>query len=266
MLNLFKSDLKRIYKDTLFKVAIIVGLGFALFMPLTYFGMSALVGEDIVNAKTIFFSSMIPSSNFTLIAPVFIIIAICKDFSQGTVRNKIISGNSRSRIFFSLFLTCFFYLFAIILAHALITLILSLIFFDYQRGGFDGSDLGYLLLSIFFEMIVYFFISAIASFICVFAKNAGLSIVLYIAVTFGFSLIGSIIQIAYTVMLTLETTGASLNVLEFLTNTNPFLSALIGTGTTYSLSDILYIIIPPVLFGSLFLFLGAHVFNKKDLK
>jgi hypothetical protein len=157
-------------------------------------------------------------------------------------------------------------MFAIILANALITLFVSLIFFDYQLGAFDGAALGYLLLSILFEMIVYFFVSAIASFLCVFAKNAGLSVVLYIAVVFGFSLIGSIIQIAYSVMLSLETTGTAVEVLEFLTNTNPFLTALIGSSSSYSLTDVLYITIPPILFGSLFLLLGSLVFKKKDLK
>ena len=109
MRELLITDLRRIIKDKLFLVACILGVVFAASTPLLYKGLSLLIGVDneligsFANAKSIFFSSFVLGSNFGFVLPILLAIVLCKDFSHGTVRNKIICGKSRTKIFLAMF-------------------------------------------------------------------------------------------------------------------------------------------------------------------
>ena len=52
------------------------------------------------------------------------------------------------------------------------------------------------MLSLAFEILVYALISAIISFFCVAMKNAGLAVVMYVAVSFFFAIVGSVTLVA----------------------------------------------------------------------
>jgi ABC-type transport system involved in multi-copper enzyme maturation permease subunit len=211
-------------------------------------------------AKSTFFSSaMAPGRDFGFILPVLLVIVLCKDFSQGTVRNKLIAGYSRTSVFLSLFFTTATYLCGFVLASGLASLGVSLIFFEYQAEPFVLADLGYFLLSIMLYIIVYVFLAALLSFLCVAMKNAGLTLVVYLAVNFAFSLIGGIVSMVYMF------DEAPSVLLKFLRNSNPFVP-IIGSASSYELAEVVQILALPVLLGALFVFLGIRVFGKKDLK
>ena len=55
-------------------------------------------------------------------------------------------------------------------------------------------------------------------------------------------------------------------VLEFFVKTNVFLSTVTGSGITYSLSDVLCVVLSHIVYGVLFYVLGVVVFRKKDIK
>ncbi len=268
MLNLLKIDIKRHFKDKLFLVCAIIGGALAIFSPLLYkvlfsgLEMDELLG-NLTSAKSLFFSAFSPSNNFGLVAPILVTIILCKDFSYGTIRNKIISGKSRVSIFLSMFITSTIVMSVLMLAHALITLLVSLLFFEYQSEPFAVSDIGYFILSVLFELLVYVLISAIISFFSVAMKNAGVSVVMYVAVNLLFSIIGSITMVAGMMV---DPESTSYKVLEFLNNANLFTSTLIGSGSSYEASQILAILIPTVLGSGLLVFLGIYIFGKKDLK
>jgi len=272
MRNLLKTDLKRILKDKLFLILCIIGGVFALFNPLVYkLLFSALDLEETatemgaalnVSAKNLFFSAFIPGDNFGLILPIFLSIILCKDFSYGTVRNKIICGKTRTNIFLSTFLSCAIVMCGVILAHALVTLLFSLLFFPYQPTPFHAKDFLYLLESVALEILVYLFIAAFLAFLSVFMKNMGLTIVMYVAVAFLCALIGGILSIS----LMFVTNQTAYSVLEFLTKSNVFFGTVIGQGTAYAWRDLLYVILPAVIGCVGFIGLGILVFKKKDLK
>ena len=110
MLRLLKTDLLRVIKDKLFIVVCILCVGFALFTPTIYKLLELLLTEDeadilfgsLFQAKDIFYASFSLTNNFGLILPILLSIIICKDFTYGTVRNKIICGHSRTNVFFSI--------------------------------------------------------------------------------------------------------------------------------------------------------------------
>jgi ABC-type transport system involved in multi-copper enzyme maturation permease subunit len=275
MRELLKTDFRRALKDKLLIVLLISGGAFALFTPLLYKGilltLDAISGAETADralslgfdAKSQFFILFSPANNFGMILPIFVVIILCRDFSNGTIRNKIICGKSRSSIFLSMFITCSALVCALILIHALLTLFISLILFKYQAEPFTFADFGYLMASIGFEMIFYIFISALLSFFVVFMKNAVLSIVMYFVVNIAMTIIGSITQLVSPFIG--QDRPFLHELLEFLNVSNVFTSLSIGSAT-YDLKTVLYLLLPNLVLSGLLIFLGLVVFKKKDLK
>ena len=268
MRNLLKSDLKRIFKDKLFIIVCIIGVVFAIASPLLYKTLFASLNLEeelnmIVNAKSLFFTAFLPGDNFGLILPIFIAIILCKDFTYGTVRNKIICGKSRKEVFLSSFLACAIVLSVVMVAHAVLTLLISLCFFPYQETAFQFSDFLYLLESFLLEILVYCFIAALVSFLSVFMKKTGATIVALIALNFILSLVGGILQISLEFI---SPANESYQLIHFLTKINLFSGSILGKGVSYSFADLLYVILPALGGCAVFIGLGMLVFHKKDLK
>ena len=270
MRELYLADLKRLLRDRLLLITAIIGAALALMNPLLYYGLFSVVdmgelgelaGMVGINAKYLFFTSFLPGDNFGLIMPILISVIVCKDFSQGTVRNKIIHGKTRTAIFFSHFLSVATVMCALMLLQGLLTLGISLILFDYGAT-FTAAEFGYFMASVALELIVYLFVAALTAFVAVFAKNIGLCIFMLLGVSMVFSLAGSIFQS----FLLFYPDGTLLPFLEFMSYANPYTANLIGTGTSYAAKDLLYLLCPTVLGGALFTALGALVMNTKDLK
>ena len=274
MSDLLRADFKRVLKDRLLIVMGILATVFALITPLLYvllFEASDFADDTIlssmVSAKTQFFSSFSFGNNLGLIAPVLLMIVLCKDFSFGTVRNKVIAGKSRSAIFLSMFIVCSVILVAVMLLHAFITLGFCLIFFEYQESAFTISDFWYFLESLSFDVLSIVFIAAMMSWLCAAMKNVGLAIVMYVAITFALVMVGSIIQVVISIMEFSETNKTIVEILRFIDRINVANSSTyIGMGAEYTLEDVLYFTVPALvgIFG--FAGLGLLKFNRKDLK
>jgi ABC-type transport system involved in multi-copper enzyme maturation permease subunit len=274
MKGLLKADFSRVLKDKLLLVTGILAVVFATSMPLLYTVLFSSVGmaddpmiSSLISAKSQFFNAFSMGNNLGLIAPVLLAIALCKDFSYGTVRNKIIAGKSRSAIYLSLFVTCAAILTTIMLLYAFLTLGVSLLFFDYQAAPFTIADFWYFMESLVFEILVLLWMAALLTLLCAHMKNVGLAIVLYIAVAFLLVLVGSIVQMALTIMQTLGSHETTVDILHFINRINIGNAVqYIGTGTQYTGADVLYLTLP-ALAGILgFTGLGLWSFNKKDLK
>ena len=278
MTGLLKADFRRVFRDKLLLIMGILAVAFALITPLLYsvlFSGNEAMNDPMVeemlsgyiSAKAQFFGSFSLGNNLGLIAPVLLAIVLRKDFSFGTIRNKIIAGKSRSAIYMSLFTTCSVVIIAVMLLHAFITLGLSLVFFDYQATPFTLSDFWYFLESLAFDLLTLLFVSALLSWLCASMKNVGLVIVLYVAITFFLVMAGSIIQVVITVMEELGGSENTIAVLRFIDRINiGNAAAHIGTGTSYSLEDVLYLTVPSIVGILGFTGLGLWRFNKKDLK
>lgn len=275
MRSLLKADLRRVLKDKLLIVMGILAVVFALITPLLYALIISGMGADedleifgiAFTAKSMFFNSFSLGNNLGLIVPVLLAIVLCKDFSFGTVRNKIIAGKTRFQIYMSLFITCSVVFILCMLLHAFITLCLSLCFFDYQLTPFTASDFWYFLESFFLEILVLLFVSSMLSWLCASRKNVGLAIVLYVAITFALIMIGSILQVAISLLEAIGGKEDVVSVLTFINRINVFnATAYIGIGDKYSLTDVLYIIVPALSGIIGFLGLGILRFKKKDLK
>ena len=269
MLNLIKTDLKRILKDKLFLVICIICGVFALLTPLLLYAVGSIAGDAAqmlgmsMDAKTLFFQAFNPVNDFGLVASVLFCIILCKDYSQGTVRNKIISGKSRKSVYVSAFTACSIVLCGMMLVYALLTLGVSLLLFEYQATPFTANDFGYAVVTITFKLLTFVVVSALVTFLSVAMKNAGLCIVMYIAVTMLMSVIGA----SFSVVLPMVVDNEVLKVLvEFVVKTNVFLSTVTGSGVTYSGLDVAYVLLSHVIYFALFFVFGLIVMKKKDIK
>lgn len=274
MIELLRADFKRVLKDKLIFIMAILAIVFALVTPLLYaviFSMAGVIEEDmlgmLINAKGQFFQSFSMGNNMGLIAPVLLAIVLCKDFSYGTVRNKIISGKRRSHVYLSTFIVCSTVLISVFMISAFISLGVSLIFFEYQPTPFTASDFGYFMASLGFELLVLLFMSALLSYLCCCMKNVGIAIVLYVAISLLMVILGSVVQVLYTIMQEMGGQDGLVKFLEVLNSLNVGMySSIIGMGTSYSLSDVLYLTLTPLVFIVGLLGLGLFGFCKKDLK
>lgn len=277
MNGLIRSDFKKFFQDKLFLVVCILAVIFAAVTPLLYAVLFSGMGEmdpmteellaGYVSAKGQFFGAFSFGNNLGLIAPLLIGIIFYKDFSFGTVRNKIISGHSRTSIFLSMMFVCTVMLFGIMLLHALLTLGISLPFFDYQSTPFKMTDFWYLLESLGFMLLIYIFIATFVTWLCVTMKNVGLVIVMYIAVVLGFSMIAGILQGVSVVMALEPDMEKTVKVLDFFQRINVFnSSAIIGLGTEYTAEDVWYYVLPPMVGTVGLLGHGIWAFGRKDLK
>ena len=273
MLNLIRADLKRVVKDKLFLICSIIALAFAIINPLLYEVLFSMAGANeqqlamlgvLPTAKSLFFQSFLPGNNFGLIMPILLGIVLCKDFSYGTIRNKLIAGHSRAKVFLSMLITCIITMCGIMLVQGIVTLGISLIFYEYSTVAFSLAEFGYVLISLLFEILIYITISAILCFLCVFMKNSGVCAVVYIAIAFLLSIIGGVFLI--TTSLVSPEKKALIDLLDFLAKSNIFSTTIVGAGTSYSLKEVLYILIPNIVSSALLITFGILVFNKKDLK
>ena len=276
MAKLLKVDLKRIFKDKLLLVVAIIGVVLALTTPLIYKFIYLFLGADdtgllgsLLSIKTMFYSSFSLSNNIGFIIPVFLLIIMSKDFSYGTIRNKIISGSSRTNVFLSMFISCSIVIVLAMLAYAALNGLLTVALFSNEMASITKEGVLYFVLSILFEILIYIFIAALLSFINVFAKNAGLKIILYVALAFGLMMIYSIIQVSMSVLIINGTENQLLiDLLEALLKLNVFYSnaGIIGAVDKYIAEDIIYILVSTILGTGLFVFLGIVSMNKKEIK
>lgn len=276
MNGLLRADFRRVFKDKLMIVMAALAVVFALTTPLIYVlafsGMDELTKEAIVEllgmtAKDMFFESFSLGNNLGLIAPVLLAIVLCKDFSHGTVRNKIIAGKSRGAVYMSMLIVCSAIFVGIMLLQGFITLGFSLIFFEYQPGGFALNDLWFFLESLAFELLIMLFVSSMLTWLCANMRNVGLVIVLYVAAIFSLIMESALVQGICQVLEWTDGDKLILAVLRTLDKLNVMsAAALIGAGTSYSLENVFYITVPTVLCILCFTVFGLLRFMNRDFK
>lgn len=278
MLKLLASDLKRIFKDKVFIVSTILGAFFAIITPLIFFVIFKVIdrfaagGFDYASlgfgfsGKEMFFNFFAPGNNFGIILPVLIIVIILKDFSYGTIRNKIICGYSRTQIYFSYLISTFIMIFGIMLVFGLITLGLSTILSSYQTDPLTLNDVGYFFVSFAFLMLGYMFISAFITFIGTLIKNIPLTIILYVALTMGLTMASTFLQLGIGLLMFTDK-QILVDILDVVNNCNIYgaITSVIGKISEYKLENILYLTIVPILCSSLISGLGLLIFNKRDI-
>lgn len=279
MARLFTAFLFKLRKDVTFKVTLIVGAGVAVFMCLLYFLIDQYAGAGFKSftGQTMLINSLSPVQNFGFAIPVNLISFICLEFTQGTIRNKIIAGNSKFKIYASLFLSGLVFAFALIIAYAGICTGIGAIF-----GGFDLTkpalvnlgfpaiiDVKFILETLLIYALIYVFVTSFAVFVGTTFRVVGPSIPVVVVTLmlafFGAYIVTSAVSDGDTILTILKfadplyaPSGATM---EFADPEN-----FIATGAYYDNLTLIGAIVSTSVYSIGFFAAGAIEFVKRDVK
>lgn len=280
MRNLFKAFLFRLRKDLTFRITLFIGLGLAVLFTLIYLAIDlaakALVEEDYTfmfcTGQNLFISSLSPAQNFGIAIPVNLISFTVLEFTQGSIRNKIIAGNSKAKIYFSLVLSGLVFTFALIITYSLLSLALGSIIGGFDINGVVG--LGRIDAEYFWKMIVlaigaYIFITTMTIFFATLFRSIGPCIPVVLLLILGFYLSSTIVSALGAFG---EESEITKSINTFMMIFNPLNS--LGTSVQAVDTGILKIendhfiaeIINNIVYSALFVTFGVLIFKKKDVK
>ena len=303
--RLMKSFFYKVSKDTAFRVAFIIGCAFAIVMALLFLGLDLLLnnvadGEDlgfkVLSGQTMLIMSMLPAQDFALVIPIIVVCFIGLEFSQGTIRNKIIAGYSKFQIYSSLYLSGLLLYAMLIIPHIIICVGIGSAF-----GGFDpnGSVLGigvslsgtisptFILQYIVLALLAYTSIVSCVVFFVTLFRSIGPCIPITIVLLLGCYFIATIMNT------TLSTTEALLLSARVSGNASDIESAEKSLETVKTIANVVKVIDPlasmnvvtdvdgvstidtfsffagvgsNIAYALAFFFGGAAIFRKRDIK
>ena len=282
MANLFKAFLFKLRKDLTFRVTLFIGLGLAVLMTLIYLGIDFAVKalEENPSAykfvfctgQNLFINSLSPAQNFGIAIPINLITFTVLEFTQGTIRNKVIAGNSKTKIYFSLILSGLVFTFVLIITYSLLCLGLGSIF-----GGFDinGTTMSGKLNPEFFwklillSVLAYILITVATIFFATLLRNVGPCIPIVILLLLGCYLISTIFNTIGLLGEEVKGIKVAAKVMEVI---NPLYSlSTLSTDPqtlllTISNEGLFWEIGNNLVYTALFLGFGLLIFKKRDIK
>ena len=137
MARLLRSFFYKISKDITFRITLIIGGGMAILMTLLYFLLDRFAGEGfkMLSGQSMLVTSFSPAQNYGIAIPINIVSFVILEFTQGTIRNKIIAGNSKFKIYLSLFISGLVLAMSLLLVYVAVCTLLGTVF-----GGFDMNE------------------------------------------------------------------------------------------------------------------------------
>lgn len=268
--RLFRAFFFKIRKEPSFRVTLIVGASVAVVMSLLYLLVDNTTGSSLLSGPNMLLNSMSPVQNFGIAIPINLISFTCLEFTQGTIRNKIIAGNSKFKIYVSLFLTGLIYAFALLLVYTGICTLLGTIFggFDLEKGVMVGLYGGgfpsglFILQMIIVSLVIYVFLTSMAVFFGTTFRTIGPTISV-VVITLLFSYFGSAIARAAFyddegMLIFFKIIDPMFALIDVSLDTN---GNLYYENTTFILA-----LISNFMYASIFFIAGSLIFKHRDVK
>ena len=304
MARLMRAFFYRISKDITFRITLIVGAGMAVFMTLLYLILQSAIGDGVkmLSGQGMLISSFSPAQNFGIAIPINLISFIYLEFSQGSIRNKIIAGHSKPKIYASLFLSGLVFAFSLLIVYVGLCTALGSIF-----GGFDPNGMAvagttslgmivspaYLWKFVILAFLSYLTIVSFTVFIATVFRSMGPSIPVVMLVVMGAYLIPMILgaissgltmsaQATYVeqyhqtpTMEELRSYDETVKTFMDITNVLKVVDPFYGIAATETTMEGVAVIDNLTLFGgiasnivysTLFFLAGMNIFRKRDVK
>ena len=277
MKNLLKTDFYLLRKNLLFKLLIVLGIVFTAFsiaqgamftnigqgqdLPQnTTGGGPQMPGGNMMafdtTGKSIFTSSFSLSISFSMIIAVALALLVARQFINGNVRGKIIVGNKKSTVYFSLITVHVLTGVALLFIYSVLRLSIGSLALGYDtETSFSGGEFLYTLQVLGLSLLVYVAVFSISVWLATLTRAVGTAILCVI----GFILLLSFTSNIY--MLISDWTW-----LETLCEFNPtnMLSTILESELSWK--QWLIIIGGSIAFSALAIFGGAYIFEKRDVK
>ena len=277
MADLFRAFFFKLSRDITFRVLAIVGAGVALLMMGIYLLMDSAIpylnGHVFCTGNNLFVTSFNPSSNYGLAIPINLITFTVLEFSHGIIRNKIIAGNSKAKIYLSFFVIGLVFTLSLLFTYVGLCTLLGTIVGGFDPYGFGTVGLtGNTLISPDFiwkfliaNIFVYITITSFTVFISTLLRNIGPSIPIVILMPI---ILSTVLPVIFQVPQIAESLGS---VPMYL---NPF--QVIGSPETIKVGDNYQLVISPeamvatvianLLWTSIFTGFGTLIFVNRDVK
>ncbi len=202
MNKLLKADLFRIRKSKLSFISLILAVAVPLFIVLMYFGINKLfnsddmggLGFDLFNVRTMFASSYSLTDNVGLVLPIFSAIFVSLDVTNGTLRNKVIVGESRTRIYLSHLISAILFNVLIITLYAAFTMLFGFIFFDWGVE-LKGEEVTRLIYIIIIGTLSYVYVASITTFLSLVLNSTAPAIIFTVLYCLVLGIACSVIQL-----------------------------------------------------------------------
>ena len=281
MVRLFKAFWYKLFRDLTFRITLIIGVGIAFLMTGLYVLMEktgqSTVPFGICTGQSMLTIAMNPAEGFGYSVPINVCTFIVLEFTSGTIRNKIVAGNSKFKIYASLFVS------GLVFAISLIAIYAGLCFgLGCAIGGFDpngmmfgvfanGPITGHFLLKlIVIGLFVYITVTSLAVCIATLIRNIGPCIPIVIVTMMLLGMIPMIIGMMPGMEKMVEI-SSYINPLHSLVcfDTTPYLIEGEPTGLFYvtiSNEALIRSIVCNLAYTGIFFAIGSYFFTKRDVK
>lgn len=180
-MNLMKADLLRLTKDKPLRIIaiVLVAMNFltmGMFKVLQLIGGEEMLGEMVKSLGLTSFFSLFALGNLGLMVALAVSMFVGRDFSQNTIRNKIIGGNARHKIYLSSLLLNLLIGLALLVITLVEGILLSLLFY----GIYDG--IGEIAKTVALYVPLYVGFIAVMTFVSLAVRTQTMGIVLNVLV------------------------------------------------------------------------------------
>ena len=274
MKNLLKADLYRMRKSRLTFVAMILVVAFPVLFVLLYAGINAMAAgldpemaeaQALISVNTVLGSAYSLTNNVGLVIPAFAGIMVCSDYSNGTLRNKVIAGNRRSHIYLSHLITSIIFAVGAITIYVVVTAALSMIFFKFDGASVDGVGRE-ILYFIIYGTMSFVFMATVSTMLAMVLRNIAPTIIFTIVLAMILGAVNTILLLIdyekykYLVYL-IPTFGSNFFNLQGMS----LLGILAGTAENSRAVIFFEGLASYIFFGALNTVIGLLVFGKRDI-
>ncbi len=209
MSRLLKAFFYRMSKDLAFRITLIVGCCIALILSVILLVADLMIdmeGIKLLTGHGMLTMSLNPVQNYGMAIPINVAIFVALEFTQGTIRNKIIAGHSKFKIYASLYIS------GLILGAALLFAYVGfLTIFGTIAGGFDvnvvtilgfgfgAATVEYIVKFVILALLAYTTLISYSVFIATVFRSLGPSIPLVLAAVYGLYFIAMIMNVIISI-------------------------------------------------------------------
>ena len=230
---------------------------------------TGLTGEEmemagvIFNANSIIGSVFSLTNNIGLVIPAFAGILVCSDYSNGTLRNKVIAGNRRSQIYLSHLIVSVLFSVILITIYAAMTTGLALLFFPFNR------DLGTELLHFVVNgLLAFVFRATVSTLFALVLRSIAPTIIFTIVVAIALTTATSVIMLTDYESFRHVAWFVPTFVGNFYTLGSLSLAGLFGGESAADSGTVMFVegMLSYLFFGAVNTVIGLAVFGKRDIK
>ena len=191
MSRLLKAFFYRMSKDLAFRITLIVGCSIALILSVVLLVADLMLNMEDIKLLTghgMLTMSLNPAQNYGIAIPINIAIFVGLEFTQGTIRNKIIAGHSKLKIYASLYISGFLTIFGTIAGGFDVNVV------TFLGTGFSAATVEYIVKFVILSLLVYTTLISFSVFIATVFRSLGPSIPLVIVAVYGLYFIAMIVS------------------------------------------------------------------------